>query len=121
MPSCSVGAGPEWECNPKHAPPKEGEPALHRAARVGDLGELSRLLASGADPDSVFDIGLDPGAYPWPATPLMVASGSGDGATVETVRLLLSKGADPKLRTDAGRGDVRMLGSWLELSPWGRR
>jgi ankyrin repeat protein len=36
------------------------------------------------------------------ATPLMVAAGSGYGATVETLRLLLDLGADPWLNFGAG-------------------
>lgn len=86
--------------NVEHAPPKEREPVLHRAARLGDEDAIRRLIGEDADPDALFDIGLDPDAYPRAATPLMVAAGSGDGASVSTVRLLLKLGADPKLRVD---------------------
>jgi ankyrin repeat protein len=99
-------AGTAWEPNPEHLGPKPGEPELHRASRLGDTVALRRLAAAGEDLNSVFDIGLDPGAYPRPATPLMVAAGSGDGATVETVRLLLELGADPHLETEAGSAAV---------------
>src|SRR5689334_8491049 len=84
----------EWTPpNTKYPPPKEGEPPLHRAARVGDHAAITRLLDGGADVDELFNIGLDPGAHPSIATPLMVAAGSGDGATVDTVRLLLARAA----------------------------
>lgn len=83
--------------NKQHPPPKPGEPPLHRAARLGDEDGIRRLIAAGADPNAIFDIALDPGAYRRPATPLMVAAGSGDGASAGTVALLLALGADPKL------------------------
>jgi ankyrin repeat protein len=66
---------------------------LHRAARLGDDAQIRHLVAEGADVDALFDIGLDPGAWEQPATPLMIAAGSGYGATVETVELLLEFGA----------------------------
>jgi ankyrin repeat protein len=69
------------------------EPALHRAARLGDHAEIRALVARGASLDEVFDIRADPGARPVLATPLMVAAGSSSGATVETVQLLLAVGA----------------------------
>ncbi len=86
--------------NAQYPPPKPGEPALHRAARTGDHDAIRRLIAGGADPDDIFDIGLAPQAAERPATPLMVAAGSGDGATDETVNLLLSLGADPAHEVD---------------------
>lgn len=82
--------------NSEYPPPKADEPDLHRAARLGDHAEIARLLESGADIEAEFDIGLDPGAMDWLATPLMVAAGSGDGASAETVRLLLKLGANPQ-------------------------
>ncbi|HBS29638.1 MAG TPA: hypothetical protein DEB06_09365 [Phycisphaerales bacterium] len=82
--------------NKELLPPKVGEPPLHRAARVGDHAAIRSLAAAGADLNAVFDIGLDPGARAMPATPLMVAAGSGDGATDATVALLLQLGADPR-------------------------
>jgi ankyrin repeat protein len=81
--------------NKQFPPPKVGEPPLHRAAREGDHDAIRRLAAAGADLDAVFDIGLDPGRRAKPSTPLMVAAGSGDGATEATVALLLQLGADP--------------------------
>lgn len=86
--------------NQDYPPPKPGEPLLHRAAREGDHDEIHRLIAARSNPNEVFDIRLNPGARPWNATPLMVAAGSGDGATVETVRLLIELGADPKQVVD---------------------
>jgi ankyrin repeat protein len=83
--------------NPRYPPPKAGEPALHRAARTGVVEAIAALARAGEDINAVFDIGLDPGARACPATPLMVAAGSGDGATVETVRALLELGADPAI------------------------
>ncbi len=80
--------------NAEYPPPKAGEPALHLAARIGDHAAIRALAKSGTDLNAAFDIGLDPGARPHPATPLMVAAGSGDGATDATVKLLLELGAD---------------------------
>lgn len=83
--------------NKKYPPPKAGEPPLHRAAREGDHAAIRALAAGGADLNAVFDIGLDPGARAMPATPLMMAAGSGNGANGATVALLLQLGADPKI------------------------
>ncbi len=79
--------------NTKYPPPKVGEPPLHVAARVGDQDGIRELVAAGTPVDELFDIGLDPGARPQTATPLMVAAGSADGASAETVRLLIGLGA----------------------------
>jgi ankyrin repeat protein len=86
--------------------PKDGEPPLHRAARVGDQAAIRSLVADGAAVDDVFDIRLDPSANEQMATPLMVAVGSADGASVETVELLLELGASPHrgLKYAAGLG-----------------
>lgn len=83
--------------NKEYPPPKAGEPPLHRAAREGDHAAIRSLAAAGADLNAVFDIGLDPGARARPATPLMIAAGSGDGATEATAALLLEFGADPRI------------------------
>jgi ankyrin repeat protein len=88
--------------NPELAPPKKGEPALFRAARVGDHEAIRALAAGGADLNGEFDIQLDDGGPPCMVTPLMVAAGSGDGASVETVRLLLELGADAGKVTGGG-------------------
>lgn len=76
-------------------PPKEGEPPLHRAARLGDCAEIRRLVAAGEKLEATFNTELDPGAYDREATPFMVAAGSSDGADVETLRVLRELGADP--------------------------
>jgi ankyrin repeat protein len=86
--------------NKEYPPPKPGEPPLHRAAREGDHAAIRSLAQAGADVNAVFDIGLDPDARAMKATPLMVAAGSGDGATEATVALLLELGADPKIVLD---------------------
>jgi cytohesin len=84
----------EWTPpNSQYPPPKQGEPSLHQAARLGNHDAIRTLVADGSDIDEQFDVGLDPGARPHWATPLMVAAGSADGATVETVRFLLELGA----------------------------
>ncbi len=75
----------------------EGEPALHYAARIGDADEIRRLVAAGESIDAIFNLAQGAEGYTREATPLMVAAGSNDGATEETVRLLLELGADPKL------------------------
>lgn len=94
---------PDWEPpNKEHPPPKPGEPPLHHAARTGDHDAIRAVIRSGVDVNGAFDIALDPGARACPATALMVAAGSGDGATIDTVRLLLSLGADARRTTDAG-------------------
>lgn len=86
---------PGWQPpNSEYPPPKAGEPPIHRAARLGDHDAIRQLAASSPCLETVFDLSLDPGARPWLTTPLMVAAGSGDGASVETVRLLLDLGAD---------------------------
>jgi len=86
----------DWAApNSEYRPPKPGEPPLHAAARVGDPDKISSLVAAGTAVDALFEIQLDPGARAERATALMVAAGSNDGATVETVQLLLDLGASP--------------------------
>lgn len=75
---------------------------MHRAARTGDVAALRSFVAEGADLGAEFDIGLDPGARAHPATALMVAAGSGDGADADTVRALLELGADATFVNDSG-------------------
>lgn len=79
----------------QHEPPNE--PAIHRAARLGDLAELERLLAAAEDVNSRADYD------DWRAlTPLMVAARSDDGATAETLQWLLGHGADLSARSGHG-------------------
>lgn len=91
--------------NEKYPPPKPGEPPLHVAARRGDHDRIRALVKAGTPLDDLFDIALDPGARPELASPLMVAAGSADGATAETVGLLLDLGAS----IDAGESGVSAL------------
>lgn len=83
--------------SPEFQVPKPDEPPLHRAAREGNRAAIHELIAAGADPNATYDLEPDPEAGERHATPLMTAAGSGTGATVETVRLLLELGADPRL------------------------
>jgi ankyrin repeat protein len=76
--------------------PKDGEPPLHRAARVGDHEAIRSLVAAGVPVDDRFNIRLDPKAREQLATPLMMAVGSADGASAETVELLVTLGASPR-------------------------
>jgi ankyrin repeat protein len=85
----------DYDPNPEYLPPKANEPALHRAARVGDVDAIRTLVAQGSDLNAAFDLRLDPDARAVPATPLMVAAGSGDGASVATVEVLIALGAPP--------------------------
>lgn len=99
--------------NAEFPPPKAGEPELFRAARIGDHDAIRAAIAAGAEIDQVFDLALDPDADESLATPLMVAAGSGDGATVVTVQLLIELGAEPNREVDgesAATFAVRGLG-----------
>lgn len=99
--------------NAEFPPPRAGEPELFRAARVGDHDAIRAAIAAGEEIDQLFDLALDPDADESFATPLMVAAGSGDGATVETVRLLIDLGANPNREVDgesAATFAVRGLG-----------
>jgi len=82
-------------------PPKPDEPELCRAARTGDHNAIRAIAARGCDLNAEFDLARD-GQRSRPATPLMVAAGSGDGATEETVKLLIKLGAEPTRRTKLG-------------------
>lgn len=79
--------------NSEHPPPKPGETPLHAAARTGDAVQIRALVDRGIPVDDLFEIQLDPGARPESATPLMVAAGSGNVASAETLQLLLDLGA----------------------------
>ncbi|WP_395138026.1 ankyrin repeat domain-containing protein [Armatimonas sp.] len=72
--------------NVEPVPQEASEPALHRAARLGDIAQLEQLLADGADLESGNRNG---------ATPLMVAASSTDAETKATVEWLLAHGASP--------------------------
>lgn len=70
------------------------EPAIHQAARRGDLETLKRLLADGVPIDTRFDVETDCGTVFQQLTPLMTAARSIDGATADTLAWLLDHGAD---------------------------
>lgn len=93
-PPCGGYTPAPYTPHPDCPPPKRGEPPLFAAARLGDHAALRKLIADGVDLEEPFDIGLDPGARARFATALMVALGSGDGASEETARILLDAGAN---------------------------
>lgn len=91
----------DWTAsNQDYAPAKRNAPPLHLAAHTGDHDAIRRLLADGADINEIAQLAMTDGASPASATPLMIAAGSEDGATVETVRLLLQLGANPSVTID---------------------
>jgi ankyrin repeat protein len=98
----SQGGQPWSPPNPDYPPPKAGEPPLHRAAREGDHAALVALAAAGADVNAFFEMQLDPDGRVCEASPLMVAAGSGDGSTANTIELLLRLGADPRAVSVSG-------------------
>lgn len=87
--------------------------ALHSAAWRGDTQAIRDLVAAGAAVDSVARVSLG-GSARVPATPLMVAAGSGAGATVETLRLLVELGAEPAWR-EQGRTALRFAAGGYDL------
>jgi ankyrin repeat protein len=78
------------------------ESSLHCAAREGNLAELERLIALGADVNSRMDWGKNYSPFLNQLTPLMVAAASGDRATVETLRWLVEHGADVYAKSAGG-------------------
>lgn len=96
------------------------EPPFHRAARLGDIPELERLLGD-CDIDARIDLAVDNGPNLRGITPLMAAARSIDGADVSTLAWLLDHGADLYATSEgevtaawysAGSG-----GRW-EFHPW---
>lgn len=81
-------------------PPSEpAEPPFHRAARLGDIAEMERLLSS-ARINARCDL---PGEHTlYDVTPLMVAAQSTEGANVDTLAWLLAHGADLHARSSNG-------------------
>lgn len=70
---------------------RDGETALYRAVRVGDVDAVDMLLKHGADPNiRVSRFGV---------TPLMIAARDG---RVGIVKLLLDHGADPTIKDTRG-------------------
>lgn len=93
--------------NPSKLPAARGsqvpvEPAIHAAARVGDLVALERLLREGHDINGWADVLGERGDGLRRLTPLMVAARSMDGATANTLRWLVANGADPRAQSESG-------------------
>lgn len=93
----------------------ETEPAIHRAARLGDLPALERLLAEGADIELRHDADKEHGSQLRQLTPLMTAARSIDGATDETILWLLERGAS--LHAVSGGG---VTAAWYAAGKGGR-
>lgn len=100
---------------PKSDHKRPPEPAMHRAARIGDLDTLAALLTAGADIEERADIEVDRGGFLYGLTPLMVAARSVDGASVETLRWLVEHGADPMARSVGG-----VTAAWYAAGHGGR-
>lgn len=84
---------PDWTRPP--------EPALHRAARKGDTARIAQLLAEGADIEERAEVEFGGRAYLSGLTALMIAARSVDGATADTLRFLVERGADVHARSCA--------------------
>ena len=74
---------------------KHGWTALHHAAREGDMNEVKRLLAAGANVDARTT------ALAHDSTPLVIATRS---KHFDIMRLLLDRGADIEARDNEGYG-----------------
>ena len=72
-------------------------PEIHRAARMGNIAELKRLIENGTDINQKTDLAVDHGSHLRGITPLMVAAASTEGATLETVQWLAKNGANLRL------------------------
>jgi ankyrin repeat protein len=75
-------------------PNTQQEEPLHRAARLGDIAQMERLLIQGVDINVRANLYLGEDVCMYQITPLMQAAWSIDGATVETLRFLVERGAD---------------------------
>ncbi|MCW3052693.1 MAG: hypothetical protein JWN14_1863 [Chthonomonadales bacterium] len=75
------------------------EPPFHRAARLGDIATLERLIES-VDINARMDLYVGHGGYLSGVTPLMIAARSLDGANVHTLAWLLEHGADLYAKSD---------------------
>ena len=76
-----------------------GWTALHLAAKKGDVSEVERLLAAGANANGRTMTSLK---FPRNSTPLMVATRYNH---FDVMRLLLDRGADIEARNDDGYGN----------------
>jgi len=90
----------DYDPNLGYLRPKQDEPQLHHAARVGEAEAIRALVAQGTDLEAPFELRLDPLGRTMRATPLMVAAGSGDGATTATLELLIGLGSHPTMSLD---------------------
>lgn len=81
---------------------RPSEPPIHHAARKGDLAFLVELIGEGADINVRADLEHDNGPHLRGLTPLMVAARSIDGASVDTLRWLVSNGADIRAESEGG-------------------
>ncbi len=83
------------------------EPTIHEAARLGDTSLIENLLSKGVDINERINMGS---YYDSPhligLTPLIVAASSNEGATAETLRFLLERGADLHARSESGASVV---------------
>ncbi len=91
------------------------EPAVHRAARRGDLRELERLVADGVDINERADLEFDNGPHLRGLTPLMIAARSIDGATTGTLEWLLKHDADLHATSEGGN-----TAAWYAAGDGGR-
>ncbi len=73
--------------------------ALHHAAKKGDVIEVERLLAAGANANGRTMASLK---FPRNSTPLMVATRY---KHIDVMRLLIDRGADIEARNDDGYGN----------------
>jgi ankyrin repeat protein len=75
-------------------PNTQQEEPLHRAARLGDIAQIEKLLIQGVDINARTNLYLGEDVCMYQLTPLMQAAWSMDGATVETLRFMVERGAD---------------------------
>ena len=75
---------------------------IHYAAYFGDLTELERLVFKGTDINIRADLSSTHGSFFRQLTPLMIAAGSNNGATVKTLKWLIEHDANIYARSLAG-------------------
>jgi FOG: Ankyrin repeat len=90
---------------------------IHRAALLGDIAALERLVADGADINVRTDVRPNHGSFLAGLTPLMVAASAPHGRRVETLRWLIDHGADLHATSEGGvtaAWYAAGLGAWWE-------